>query len=147
MERTRTLKETYDLVEQKIQEAIAKGEFDHLPGEGKPIELDENPFVPADWRLAHKMLKDNAVAPEFVLRLKSVESIREEMARTASESLLRRLATRLAAEVEALNSALLREEQFRRTSLQLAPVDVEAEVARYRRGQMPSRPAVAPETG
>ena len=133
MERRRTAKETYDLVEQKIQEAIARGEFDNLPGEGKPIELDENPFVPPDWRLAYKMLKDNAVAPEFVLRLKAVESIREEMARTTSESLLRRLATRLAAEVEGLNSALLREEQFRRYSLQMAPIDMEAEVARYKK--------------
>ena len=129
----RSAKESYDLVEQKIQEAIAKGEFDNLPGEGKPIDLEENPFVPPDWRLAYKMLKDNAVAPEFVLRLKAIETIRAEMEKAAGESILRRLATRLAAEVEGLNGALLREEQFRRVSLQMAPIDVDAEVARYKK--------------
>ena len=129
----RSAKESYDLVGQKIQEAIAKGEFDNLPGEGKPIDLEENPFVPPDWRLAYKMLKDNAVAPEFVLRLKAIETIRAEMEKAAGESILRRLATRLAAEVEGLNGALLREEQFRRVSLQMAPIDVDAEVARYKK--------------
>ncbi len=41
-----------DLVEERIQEAIARGEFDNLPTQGQRIDLDENPYVPADWRLA-----------------------------------------------------------------------------------------------
>jgi hypothetical protein len=117
-----------DDVEEKIQEAIARGEFDNLPGEGRPIDLTENPFVPAEWRLAYKTLKDNALAPEFVLRLKAIEDLRAEMEKTRTEAVLRRLATKLAEEVDALNSSLLREEHFRASSLQLPPVDVEAEV-------------------
>ncbi len=120
-----------DDVEEKIQEAIARGEFDNLPGEGKPIDLTENPFVPAEWRLAFKTLKDNALAPEFVLRLKAIESLRAEMEKTRTESILRRLATKLAEEVDALNGSLLREEHFKASSLHLPPVDVEAEVKRY----------------
>lgn len=124
-------KNPLDAVEEKIQEAIAKGEFDSLPGEGKPIDLTENPYVPAEWRLAFKTLKDNALAPEFVLRLKEIEKLRGEMEKTRTESILRRLATKLAAEVDALNSALLREEHFKASSLHLPPVDVDQEVRTY----------------
>ncbi len=33
------------LVEQRLQEAFAKGEFANLPGKGKPLELDEDPLA------------------------------------------------------------------------------------------------------
>jgi hypothetical protein len=31
------------LVEKKIREAIEQGEFDDLPGKGKPVDTSENP--------------------------------------------------------------------------------------------------------
>jgi len=70
--------------------------------------------------------------PEFVQRLKAIETIRAEMEKERSESIVRRLATKLAAEVDALNGALLREEQFNHASLHMAPIDVDAEVRRVR---------------
>lgn len=42
-------------VEDEIQAAMARGEFDNLPGEGKPLDLTENPYVPEELRLAHKL--------------------------------------------------------------------------------------------
>jgi len=120
-----------DLVGRKIEEAAARGEFDNLPTAGKPLDLRENPFVPADWRLAFKILRDNHVAPEFVDRRRAIERIREEMSREPLEAPLRKLARRLADEVDALNRCLARENEFVRGSLQLAPIDVEAEVARF----------------
>src|SRR5262245_27425135 len=120
-----------DLVGRKIAEAVARGDFDNLPLQGKPLDLTENPYVPPEWRLAFKVLKDNGLAPEFVERRRTIERIREQMSREPLEAPLRKLAHQLAAEVDALNRCLARESQFVTGSLQMAPVDVEAEVARY----------------
>jgi DnaJ-like protein len=57
------------LAEQKIQEAIERGELDDLPGSGKPLELDDDPLVPEDLRVAHRVLKNAGfVPPELELR-------------------------------------------------------------------------------
>lgn len=46
-------------VEEIIQAAIEKGEFENLRGKGKRIEWDENPFAPPDWQLAFHLLRSN----------------------------------------------------------------------------------------
>lgn len=57
------------LAERKIQEAAKKGEFDHLPGQGKPLDLEDDSKVPEDLRLAYKILKNaDCVPPEIELR-------------------------------------------------------------------------------
>ena len=43
------------LAEQKIQEAIERGELDDLPGTGKPLEIDDDPLVPEDQRVAYRV--------------------------------------------------------------------------------------------
>lgn len=47
-----------DIVDRKIQEAQEQGLFDDLPGNGRPLDLGDNPFVTAGWRLAHGILKN-----------------------------------------------------------------------------------------
>src|SRR6185295_550106 len=126
-------------VERRLEEAARAGAFDHLPPAG-PIDLTENPYVPADWRLAVKLLADHHIVPEFVERRKTIETIRAGMeelkADRARDRDWRRLAcrnraVRLSEEVAALNSCLARENQFVRGSLQLPPVDVEAELRAF----------------
>ncbi len=57
------------IVEKKIQEAVDKGEFDNLPGQGKPLKLDDDVRIPDDLRLAYKVLKNaNCLPPEVELR-------------------------------------------------------------------------------
>ncbi len=57
------------IIEQKIQEAQARGEFDNLPGKGAPVEIEDDRHVPEDLRLAYKILKNaNCVPPEISLR-------------------------------------------------------------------------------
>jgi hypothetical protein len=46
------------LAEQKIAEAVSRGEFDDLPGAGKPLELDDDALVPEDMRLACRILRN-----------------------------------------------------------------------------------------
>ena len=57
------------IAEQRIKEAIERGELDHLPGAGKPLELDEDADVPAELRVAYRILKNSGfVPPEIELR-------------------------------------------------------------------------------
>src|SRR5450759_3422024 len=53
-------------IEKQIRQAIERGEFDHLPGKGKPLDLNENPYTPADSRLAYKVLQNAGIAPDWI---------------------------------------------------------------------------------
>jgi hypothetical protein len=57
------------IAEQRIREAMARGDFDRLSGMGKPLELDDDKDVPADLRVAYRILKNaGCVPPEIRLR-------------------------------------------------------------------------------
>lgn len=57
------------IAEERIREAIEHGEFDDLPGRGKPLKLEDDSHLPADLRLAYKILKNaNCLPPELELR-------------------------------------------------------------------------------
>ena len=48
------------LAERKIEEAIARGEFDDLPGQGLPLDLDdEDPLWPEEMRMARRILRNS----------------------------------------------------------------------------------------
>lgn len=70
--------EAFDkIAEKKIREAIDNGEFDNLPGKGKPLELEDDRHLPQDIRLAHKILKNaDCLPPELELR-KEILTIEE----------------------------------------------------------------------
>ncbi len=44
------------LVEARIREAQARGEFDGLPGEGRPLRLDDDPLAPVELKSAWRVL-------------------------------------------------------------------------------------------
>lgn len=57
------------IVEERIRAAQAEGAFDNLPGRGRPLDLDDDNGVPADLRLAFKVLKNSNCLPiEMELR-------------------------------------------------------------------------------
>ncbi len=57
------------IADQKIREAMEQGEFDDLPGKGKPLKLEEDGHIPQDIRMAHKILKNSdCLPPELELR-------------------------------------------------------------------------------
>jgi hypothetical protein len=70
--------DTFDkIAEKKIREAMDNGEFDNLPGEGKPLSLEDDRHLPQDIRLAHKILKNaDCLPPELELR-KEIFTIEE----------------------------------------------------------------------
>ena len=47
------------LAERRIEEAVARGELDNLPGAGRPLDLDdEDPLWPEEVRMAKRILKN-----------------------------------------------------------------------------------------
>lgn len=56
------------LAEQRLKEAIERGDFDELPGCGKPLpEEDINPFIPVENRAAYRVLKNAGYLPPELL--------------------------------------------------------------------------------
>jgi len=51
------------IAERKIREAIQNGEFDNLLNSGKPIDLDEDCFIPQELRMAYRVLKNSGCLP------------------------------------------------------------------------------------
>ena len=65
------------IAEQRIREAIERGEFDHLEGAGKPLDLGNDSWIPEDLRMSYKILKNAGCLPlELELR-KEVINLRE----------------------------------------------------------------------
>jgi hypothetical protein len=57
------------LVEDRIKKAQKRGEFDDLPGAGKPLDLYDDRHIPEDLRLAYKILRNaDCLPPEIELK-------------------------------------------------------------------------------
>jgi hypothetical protein len=54
------------IAEAKIQDGIERGDFDGLPGSGRPLRLDDMSGVPTHLRLGYKILRNAGVAPPEV---------------------------------------------------------------------------------
>jgi DnaJ family protein C protein 28 len=63
-----------DLVEKKIREGIEQGLFDNLPGRGRPLELEENPFEDPSMRMAHRLLRNNGFSLPWIEERKEIEA-------------------------------------------------------------------------
>lgn len=62
------------IAEEKIREAIAAGEFDNLPGKGKPLVFDDPVGLRPELRLAYIVLKSSGFLPEDLYWRKELES-------------------------------------------------------------------------
>ncbi|CNI32036.1 MULTISPECIES: DUF1992 domain-containing protein [Yersinia] len=49
--------------ERHIIKAQEKGELDNLPGNGKPLFLDDDTFVPTELRVGYRLLKNAGYLP------------------------------------------------------------------------------------
>lgn len=65
------------IVEALIKEAMERGEFDNLPGKGKPIDLSEYFETPEEVRLANSVLKNAGMTPREVDLLKEIAELRQ----------------------------------------------------------------------
>jgi len=65
------------IVEQRIHDAIKKGEFDNLAGSGKPLVFEDNSNVSEELRLAYKILKNADCLPPEVELKKEINRTKE----------------------------------------------------------------------
>ena len=57
------------IAEERIREAMERGEFENLALSGRPLKLDEDGWIPNDLRMAYKVLKNaRCLPPELELR-------------------------------------------------------------------------------
>lgn len=62
-----------------IKEAMARGEFDNLAGEGRSLDLDAYFNTPEDLRIGYSVLKSNNFVPEEVALLKEIAELKERL--------------------------------------------------------------------
>lgn len=69
-----------DLVESRIQEAMAAGHFSNLRGEGQRQRYDDAESLAGEQWLGHKMLKDANLLPEWLMLARDIERALEQLA-------------------------------------------------------------------
>ena len=77
------------LIDRQLEQLKQEGGLTNLPGAGKPLKWEDDTNTPADLQMAHKILKDNDMAPDWIMAGREVEGKREELL----ESLRRALAS------------------------------------------------------
>lgn len=73
-------------IDDQIKKAMDAGEFDNLPGKGKPIDLTAYFETPEDLRLAYSILKSNNFVPEEVEMLKEIEELKKRLESSSGET-------------------------------------------------------------
>ncbi len=66
-------------IDKLIRQAMDEGEFRQLPGESQPLDLQDDPYTPADMQLAYKIMRDNNYAPDWVVQGKELAKKRERI--------------------------------------------------------------------
>ncbi|QUH02930.1 DUF1992 domain-containing protein [Saccharopolyspora erythraea] len=116
-------------VDKQIREATERGEFDNLPGAGKPLP-GLNAHMPYDelWWVKQKLREENvsALPPTLALR-KQAQEARTAAARAGSEAEVREIVAEINDKIrEAIKNPVAG------PPLNLAPFDVERLVAQWR---------------
>jgi hypothetical protein len=75
--------------ERKIREAIESGELKNLPGEGKPVSIENLYFLPPEFKFAYTVLKnggylnlDEVDEPQVNLNSNANDLLNEQMSNT-----------------------------------------------------------------
>lgn len=68
------------LAEKRIRQAMKNGEFEDLPGKGKPLELEDLSMVPEELRISYKILKNAGMIPEEMQLQKEMLKIEDLIA-------------------------------------------------------------------
>lgn len=144
-------------IEDHIQKAQQEGKFDNLPGKGKPLNLDDNPYIDPEWRVAHHMLQSSGFTLPWIATRQEIEqaleTARHELKRSwdwrqkalaesrsaaAVETEWQRALDRFKEQVAQINQQIFRynlevpSDQFQRL-----PVNFEREVESLYRGSTP----------
>src|SRR6185369_2629015 len=67
------------IAENKIREAMQEGEFDNLPGAGRPVDLDGYFKLPEHLRVAFSILKSANCVPAEVELLNEIAALEQRL--------------------------------------------------------------------
>jgi hypothetical protein len=87
------------LADSKIRAAMAAGEFDDLPGRGRPLPADGMAGVPAELRMGFRLLRNSGCLPPELEARKEVAGLGQLIAATGDPEERKRL-SRLRNEAE-----------------------------------------------
>ena len=73
-------------IDEQIRQAMQRGEFDDLPGKGKPLDLSENPHEDPGWRIAYRILKENGYTLPWIETRRSIELDLEKAVESLAKS-------------------------------------------------------------
>ncbi len=73
------------IAEMKMREAIKNGELDNLPGKGKPLEIDNMSFIPAELRMAYRIIKNSGLVPVEVSLNKDMDTLKKKIEESTDE--------------------------------------------------------------
>lgn len=143
-----------DYIEEQLNAARERGDFDNLRGSGQPLQLDKNPYA-GDRALAYSLLKNNQLAPPEIERGKEIDAdlaradallrvlrrqrdaLHTSRAVFASErrayNIVRdRTETRYAEALRAVNSKILSLNIIAPATLHRRPLDLDAKLRAFR---------------
>jgi len=83
------------LVEDRVARAQAEGQFDDLPGAGRPLDLADDLLVPEELRMAYRILKNAGFVPPEVQALKDIGELERLVRATVDDAARRRALARL----------------------------------------------------
>lgn len=104
------------LAERRIAEAQEAGEFDNLPGYGKPLELEDDSHIPPELRMSYKILKNSGHIPPELAERKEIDSLLDMLEGSEDEQFKLR-------QMRKLEVMLLQARTRRRRSLALEQAD------------------------
>ncbi len=109
------------IAERHIEEALRRGDFDNLPGQGRRIVFEDDSMIPQDLRMAYKILKNAGYVPQELLDEKEIVTATELLAAATDEQERYR-------QMQKLNYLVMKVNARRRR-----PVCLEKEQAYYQR--------------
>jgi hypothetical protein len=66
-------------IDRQLEKMMDEGGFKNLPGEGKPLNLGDETYVPDEMRMAYRILAQNDMAPDWILMGKDVEQSAQKL--------------------------------------------------------------------
>lgn len=116
------------LADKRIREAMERGEFDNLPGAGRPLELSDDP----DWWIKSKLRRENLepVLPTALSLRRQVERVQETLADVPTEAEARGVLEDLNERIRTYYAS-----QTERSPVVVRLVDVDAELRLWADGR------------
>jgi len=83
------------IAEQKIMDALLRGDLDNLAGQGQPLHLDDDSFVPEEFRVAYRLLKNSGFLPPEAHLRKEITDVNQLLMEAVSEEEEMKLSKRM----------------------------------------------------